>query len=88
MTSKRSTPTYEPRHQADLADGTIVSMIGFIAEAKGLSVVGFARLTGLTRPTARKLMEGRFDSIHLDTLVRVSEALHRPFSDLLVYKSK
>lgn len=66
--------------------GEVESFIALRMEARRLTVADFARRTGLSRQSIRKLRNGEFDSIHLETLALLCRELDCTIGSLLQYR--
>jgi len=71
---------------SDLGEGEVVVMIGEIVKSHGLTPSELSQLTGLSRPSCYKLIEGDIKRIELNTLAKLCHVLHVPIQHLLFYQ--
>jgi len=66
--------------------GEIIIMIGEIIRERGITPSELSTLTGLSRPSCYKLIDGDIKRIELNTLARLCHTLHVPVQQLLFYQ--
>jgi len=73
-------------HKIEKPLGEVVSSIGARMSYRGVTVADLARKTGLSRQSIRKLRNGEFDSIHLETLALLCRELDCAIASLIHYE--
>lgn len=72
--------------EMEYGEGEILVMIGDVLKERGITPSRLSNVTGLSRPTCYKLMDGDIKRIELKTLALICNALSVPVSRLLYYK--
>jgi len=71
---------------SELGEGQIIVMIGELIRERGLTPSELSNLTGLSRPSCYRLIEGDIQRVEFRTLALLCHILHVPVSHLLYYQ--
>jgi len=74
--------------QVDHGQGEIIVLIGDICKERGITPSRLAKMTGLSRPTCYKLIDGDIKRIEFLTLALICHVLGVPVNRLLYYKPR
>lgn len=72
----------------DCGQGEIIVLIGDICKERGITPSRLAKITGLSRPTCYKVMDGDIKRIEFRTLALICHVLGVPVNRLLYYKPR
>lgn len=72
----------------DYGQGEIIVLIGDLCKERGITPSRLAKITGLSRPTCYKVMDGDIKRIEFLTLALICHVLEVPVNRLLYYKPR
>lgn len=69
-------------------EGLIICNLKHLMDERHLSIAEISRLTGLSRPTVRKLKQSRFEGVSTVTVAKLCSTLRIGVGRLFVHKTK
>lgn len=72
----------------DYGQGEVIILIGDLLKERGITPSRLAKMTGLSRPTCYKLMDGDIKRIEFLTLELICHVLEVPINRLFYYKPR